>query len=44
LVKFRGLDKKSFNLHLKECKFRFNHRGEDLYKILLKNFRKEPLF
>jgi transposase len=43
LVKFRGLDKESFNLHLKECEFRFNHRGEDLYKLLLKIFRKSPL-
>ena len=43
LVKFRGIGKKNFNLHLKECEFRFNHRGEDLYKLLLKIFRKEPL-
>lgn len=43
LVKFRGLDKKSFNLHLKECEFRFNQRGEDLYKFLLKIFRNNPL-
>ncbi len=43
LVKFRGIDKKNFNLHLKECEFRFNHRGEDLYKIFLEIFRKEPL-
>jgi len=43
LVKFRGLDKEYFNTHLKECEFRFNHRGEDLYKKLLKIFRKEPL-
>jgi transposase-like protein len=43
LVKFRGIDKRTFNLHLKECEFRFNHRGEDLYKILLEIFRKEPL-
>ncbi|MBD3792446.1 MAG: IS1595 family transposase, partial [Campylobacterales bacterium] len=28
---------------LKECEFRFNNRGEDLYKLLLKIFRKEPL-
>ena len=42
-VKFRGVNKKNFNLHLKECEFRFNHRGEDLYKILLEIFRKEPL-
>ena len=43
LVKFRGIDKKNFNLHLKECEFRFNHRGEDLYRVLLEIFRKEPL-
>jgi len=30
LVKFRGMDKNNFNLHLKECEFRFNHRVEDL--------------
>jgi transposase-like protein len=34
LVKFRGLSKDSFNLHLKECEFRFN-RSKDIYKILL---------
>ena len=43
LVKFRGIDKKNFNLHLKECEFRFNNRGEDLYKLLLQIFRNEPL-
>lgn len=43
LVKFHGMDKRTFNLHLKECEFRFNHRGEDLYKLLLKIFRKSPL-
>ncbi|NQU88729.1 MAG: IS1595 family transposase, partial [Mariniphaga sp.] len=31
----------TFYLHLKECEFRYNHRKEDLYKLLLKiiNFR-----
>ena len=43
LVKFHGMDKKTFNLHLKEGEFRFNNRGEDLYKLLLKIFRNEPL-
>ena len=43
LVKFRGIDKQNFNLHLKECEFRFNHRGEDLYKVLLEIFRNDPL-
>jgi len=43
LVKFRGLSKDSFNLHLKKCEFRFNNRSKDIYKILLKNFRIFPL-
>jgi transposase len=43
LVKFRGISKKNFNLHLKECEFRFNLRGEDIYRLLLEIFRKEPL-
>ncbi len=36
LVKFRGMRKSTFYLHLKECEFRFNHRKENLYPILLK--------
>jgi len=43
LVKFHGMDKNTFNLHLKECEFRFNNRNEDLYKLLLKIFRNQPL-
>ena len=36
LVKFRGVSKNTFYLHLKECEFRFNYRNTDLYKMLLK--------
>ncbi len=36
LVKFRGMSRSTFYLHLKECEFRFNHRDEDLYRLLLK--------
>ena len=36
LVKFRGMRKSTFYLHLKECEFRFNYRHENLYSILLK--------
>ena len=43
LVKFKGMNKNTFNLHLKECEFRFNNREQDLYKILLDMFRKKPL-
>lgn len=41
LSKFRGISKTTFNLHLKECEFRFNHRHDDLYKIMLKLLRKK---
>ena len=43
LYKFRGMDRKTFYLHLKECEFRFNNRGKDLYKLLLKALRHNPL-
>ena len=43
LYKFRGMDKRIFYLHLKECEFRFNHRQENLYMLLLKMFRNNPL-
>ena len=43
LVKFKGMNKNLFILHLKECEFRFNNRKQNLYKILLGMFRKEPL-
>ncbi|MCL2858040.1 MAG: IS1595 family transposase, partial [Oscillospiraceae bacterium] len=32
-----------FELYLKETEFRFNNRGNDLYQILLKMFRENPL-
>ncbi|MCL2589797.1 MAG: IS1595 family transposase, partial [Betaproteobacteria bacterium] len=30
-------------LHLKECEFRFNHRHGNLYLVLLKLLREQPL-
>ena len=36
LVKFKGMNRSTFYLHLKECEWRFNHRDEDPYKLLLK--------
>lgn len=44
LMKFHGIPDSTFNLHLKECEFRFNYRNQNLYKILLKMFRERPLF
>lgn len=43
LYKFRGMDKRTFYLHLKETEFRFNHRHENLYMLLLKMFKNRPL-
>ena len=43
LVRFRGMRPETFNLHLKECEFRFNHRGQNLYQLILKILRERPL-
>jgi len=43
LQKFNGMHKKHFAVHLKECQWRFNHRKENLYAILLLELRKNPL-
>ena len=43
LVKFQGIMKDDFILHLKECEYRFNMRGQDIYRSLLKEFRERPL-
>lgn len=43
LVKFRGLSKSSFLLYLKECEYRFNHKHEKLYDLLLNHLRIHPL-
>ena len=43
LMKFKGIPREYFQFHLLETEFRFNHRGQDVYKILLKIFRENPL-
>ena len=43
LIKFNGVPKETFYLHLKETEFRFNNRQKNLYKTLLKMLRKLPL-
>ena len=43
LMKFHGISRDTFYLHLKECEFRFNYRKENLYYLLLKMFREKPL-
>lgn len=36
LAKFNGCKSENFVLHLEECEFRFNHRNENLQKIIRK--------
>ena len=43
LIKFHGMRKTTFHLHLKETEFRFNQRKNNLYKVLLSILRKDPL-
>jgi len=41
--KFSDISKNSFHLHLKDTKFRFNHRNENMYKLILYMLRNNPL-
>lgn len=43
MTKLRGVRANKFFMHLKECEYRFNHRKENLYLLLLKKIRKKPL-
>ena len=40
LSKFNGISSEKFNLHLKECEFRWNYRKEKLYAKMVKMFKK----
>ena len=44
LIKFKGIPKDKFVFYLKETEFRFNHRNDNLYLLLLQLFRESPLF
>ena len=41
--KFRGMSKHAFYLQLKACEFRFNHRHDSIYCILLTLRLEKPL-
>lgn len=43
MIKLKGIRKDKFHLLLKESEFRFNHRHDNLYSILLSNIRLNPL-
>src|SRR5450432_924270 len=42
-LKLRGVRPEFFFLHLKESEWRWNHRTDNLYFLLLKNLRQKPL-
>jgi len=41
-MKFQGIPKATFYLHLKECEFQFNYRNQNIYKLVLEILRKNP--
>ncbi|UYQ93064.1 IS1595 family transposase [Chitinophaga horti] len=43
LAKFKGLNRNTAYLHLKECEFRYNYRNEELYQVLLNLLKTHPL-
>ena len=43
LARFHDIPKHTFYLHLKETEFRFNHRRDNLYLVLLKQLRERPI-
>ena len=43
LVKYQGMPEEDFYLHLKECEFRFDMRGRDMYRFMLRELREGPL-
>ena len=43
LSQFNGLAPHTFYFHLKECEWRFNHRQQNIYAILLRELRSNPL-
>ena len=43
LQKFNGVSEQTFCLHLKESENRFNHRRENLFRLLLKLLERYPL-
>ncbi|PJK14015.1 IS1595 family transposase [Lysobacteraceae bacterium NML07-0707] len=43
LAKMKGIRKDMFYLHLKETEFRFNHRRDNLYKLMMKMLREQPI-
>jgi len=43
MSKIKGIRKEMFYWHLKKIEYRFNHRGDNLYQLLLKLLRERPI-
>jgi len=43
MAKFNGVPKEKFILHLKEAEWRWNHRDDKIYKLLMEELRNNPL-
>lgn len=43
LAKFNGLNDTNFHIHLKESEWRWNHRKQNIYQLLLTNLKENPL-
>ena len=42
-VKYQGMPEEDFYPHLRECEFRFDMRGRDMYRFMLRELRERPL-
>jgi len=43
ISQFNGVPKNKFILHLKESEWRFNHRSDNMYKVLMRELSQNPL-
>ncbi|HQG58131.1 MAG TPA: IS1595 family transposase [Candidatus Dojkabacteria bacterium] len=43
IAQFNGVPRNKFILHLKESEWRFNHRSDNIYKVLMKGLSQNPL-
>jgi len=43
LSRFRGIHQHKLYFHLKECEFRFNYENKNIYKMILKILRENPI-
>jgi len=43
IAQFNGVPRNKFILHLKESEWRFNHRSDNIYKLLMRELSKNPL-